>query len=81
MKDSRKKISIVILAIAIIWGGVTLTDYTLCKQAKKPIFAVPVVVTDCNMYHGLGYTIILRYDGAIGMSGEEMQGYFFFGWL
>ena len=58
----------------------TIVDLWYSKQAKRPIFAVPIKVTDCNKYRGLGYTITLRYGGIVGRPGEELKGYFSWGW-
>lgn len=74
-----KKYKIIAIIIMIAWGAMIFTDYTKCKRVEKPIFAVPVFSTDCDEYQGLGYTIIIRYDGAIGESGETLKGYFFWG--
>ena len=74
------KIIIAFLICVICWGTIITVDYALCQAGKPPVFSIERPVTDQNRYFGLGYTIVLRYKGPIGMNGEKLKGYFYWGW-
>jgi hypothetical protein len=58
LKRKSKKILLVIL---LVWLSFIITDFTLSKYNKKPIFAIPVYrLNDGGTveYYGLGYKVI-----------------------
>ena len=77
----RKKTAIIIASVLVLcWTSMVITDYVLALQTKKPIFSIYSEVTDADRYRGLGYTIFLKYQGPVGMPGEQLKGYFYWGW-
>ena len=76
----HRKVTILVFVILLCWGIMAYVDYSLCKKVEPPIFAIEMPVNDQSQYIGLGYTIVLRYNGPIGMSGEQLKGYFYWGW-
>jgi hypothetical protein len=56
----KKKHKIIII-IFIVWASFVVTDFTLSRFDKRPIFAVPIKVYKDGgsvEYYGLGYKVI-----------------------
>ncbi|MDD4607508.1 MAG: hypothetical protein PHD10_00020 [Bacilli bacterium] len=57
----KKRITIMIMVFLIIWITFIITDFSLAKNNRKPIFAIPVFrLKDGGTieYYGLGYKVI-----------------------
>lgn len=70
-----KKAAALTLLLAACWGAMVGVDYHRCTRMEEPIFADidhNVICQAC--YRGLGYTIVLDYDGCVWQSD------FFWGW-
>lgn len=81
MKNKKIRLLFLIpVILLILWGTMATTDYILSRKAEPPIFAVASHVTDADRYLGIGYRIIIHYEGPIGFPGEELQGDFYWGW-
>ena len=78
-----KKVKLAIIVPAIIvffWGCAVITDYILSTKDMPPVFAWEIEVSDANVYHGIGYRILLDDGFAISPPDAKIKGYFYWGW-
>lgn len=78
----KKRISIICM-ILIIWFSLVITDFSLSRVNKTPIFAIPLVrYKDGGSaeYYGLGYKVI-KYVNLSAEKGPEMMKYDFGTWF
>lgn len=71
---------ILIFAVILFWMGIVITDYTLSTRVQPPIFAQKINASDADIYHGIGYTIIIDDGYAVAPPEAELKGYFYWGW-
>lgn len=70
-----KRSKIIIGTILIIWFVFLLTDFSLAKANKPPIFAIPVIRYKdggSTEYYGLGYKVI-KYVNLTIERGPEIE--------
>lgn len=68
-----KKESVLVL-VFIVWLAFLITDYSLAKTNKSPIFAVPGIMYKdggSTEYYGLGYKVI-KYVNLTAEKGPEI---------
>lgn len=73
----------IIGAILIIWIAFFITDFSLAKKNKAPVFAIPVIRHKdggSTEYYGLGYKVI-KYINLTVESGPEVENVAFGTWL
>ena len=64
-----------ISAILIVWIAFFITDFSLAKANKSPIFAIPVIKYQdggSTEYYGLGYKVI-KYVNLTVERGAEVE--------
>ena len=74
-----KKRRLVIGAILFIWCSFIITDFSLARANKSPIFAIPLIrYKDGGSaeYYGLGYKVI-KYVNLTAERGPEVMKYDF----
>lgn len=73
----------IIGAILIIWIAFSITDFSLAKANKPPIFAIPVIKYKdggSTEYYGLSYKVI-KYVNLTVEGGPEVERVDFGTWL
>ncbi len=73
MKNRRKFIIGIIL---VIWLAFFITDFSLAKVNKSPIFAIPIVMYKdggSTEYYGLGYKVIKYVDLTVERGTEVIK--------
>ena len=80
MKKKTKLFITIPVILAFLWGCVVLTDFIRSTKDMPPIFAWEIEVFDANVYHGIGYRIVLDDGFAIPPPDAEIKGYFYWGW-
>lgn len=60
-----------------LWISMLCIDFSFSEHGRPPLFAKSIPATDCDMYKGFGYTIVLGYESAVGQPGESVQGRFY----
>jgi len=73
----------IIGAILIIWIGFFITDFSLSKTNKSPVFSIPVIRHKdggSTEYYGLGYKVI-KYVNLTVERGPEVENVAFGTWL
>lgn len=73
----------IIGAILIVWIGFLITDFSLARTNKSPVFAIPVIRHKdggSTEYYGLGYKVI-KYVNLTAERGREVENVAFGTWL
>ena len=63
MKKKLKILTIILLAIIVLWGGIFTVDFFRCANLKMPIFVIPGETFDdggSSTYYGLGYVVKIK---------------------
>lgn len=69
-----KRIKVIIGTIFIIWSVFSITDFSLARVNKTPVFAIPVIRYKdggSTEYYGLGYKVI-KYVNLTAERGPEV---------
>lgn len=78
-----KKRKLIIGGILIIWFSFIITDFSLSKVNKPPIFAIPLITYKDGgsaEYYGLGYKVI-KYVNLTAERGPEVMKFDFGTWF
>lgn len=78
-RTTKKRIAVVLAALAVLWGAMFVTDYTRCASLRKPVFVVAKDITaddgGSGTYQGLGYTVELEayLDAEYGLCVQSVE--------
>jgi len=80
---AKKRRTHIVIAILIVWIAFFITDFSLAKANKSPVFAIPVIRYKdggSTEFYGLGYKVI-KYINLTVERGPEVESVAFGTWL
>ncbi len=80
MNKKIKLLIILSILMGILWVSMVTTDYLLSVKAEAPVFAQRINASDADIYHGIGYTVIIDDGYAVSPPDAELKGCFHWGW-